>query len=80
MTLTKDEALQKACKHLHSTMEGRLEIVDHIAGCFYGGGNIDVKNSWIIYVPSETLIIDGPEQYILVNKQTGIIAEITTTS
>lgn len=78
MTLTKDEALQKACKHLHSTMEGRLEIVDHISGCFYGTSNIDFQNSWIVYVYPEVIRMDGPEQYIVINKQTGIVSAVTT--
>lgn len=78
MTITKDEALQKACKHLSSEMKGRLEIVDRISGCLYMRGNIDVNNSWIIYVHSDGYILDGPEQYILIDKNTGVMNEIIT--
>lgn len=78
MTITKDEALQRAYNHLHSMMTGRLEIVDRISGCFYGVGKIDVKNSWIIYAQPDELILDGFAQYIIINKQTGSITEVTT--
>ena len=78
MTITQDEALQRAYNHLSAEMKDRLEIIDHISGCFYGSGNLDVNNSWIIYVPSETLGVDGTEQYIVINKQTGIITEVAT--
>jgi hypothetical protein len=78
MIITKDEALQKACKHLSSGMKGRLEIVDRISGCLYGASNIDFKNSWIIYVHSGECRVDGHEQYILVDKKTGTTTEVTT--
>jgi len=78
MTITKDEALQKAQDYLASKMEGRLEIVDHISGCLYGANKIDFTNNWIIYVRPEDCIIDGPEKYILIEKKTGIIMELTS--
>jgi hypothetical protein len=80
MAINCEEALVLAVKHLSSDMKDRLKIVDHVSGCLYGIGNIDFNNSWIIYVPSEGLRVDGPEQYILVNKKTGIITEKTTTT
>ena len=79
MTITKEEAIQKAINLLSSSIdESRLEIVDRISGCLYGASNIDFKNSWIIYVHSGEYRVDGHEQYILVDKKTGIITEVTT--
>jgi hypothetical protein len=82
MTITKEEAIQKAINLLSSSIdESRLEIVDHISGAIYGVSESDIENSWIIFVeperfPSDGLILDGPQRYILVDKNTGIINEI----
>lgn len=78
MTITKDAALQRAYNHLSSEMKDRLEIVDHISGCLYGSDNIDVKNSWIAYVHPEESRVDGPAQYVVINKQTGSVTEVAT--
>jgi hypothetical protein len=72
--------LKIAYDHLPSVMLGHLEIVDRISGCPYGSNNIDVENSWIIYVPGEALILDGPEHYIVVDKRTGDIKDVMASS
>jgi hypothetical protein len=43
MTITKEEALQRAYKHLSPGMKERFEIVDRISGCLYMSGKIDIK-------------------------------------
>ena len=84
MTITKEEAIQKAINLLSSSIdESCLEIVDRISGCPYGVSEIDIENSWIISVererlPTDSLILDGPQRYILVDKKTGKTIGITT--
>jgi hypothetical protein len=79
MTITKEEAIQKAINLLSSSIdESRLEIVDHMSGAIYGVSESDIKNSWIIYVHSGECRVDGHEQYILVDKKTGTTTEVTT--
>ena len=79
MTITKKEAIQKAINLLSSTIdESRFEIVGHISGAIYGVSESDIENSWIIYVHSGECRVDGHEQYIVINKKTGIITEVTT--
>jgi hypothetical protein len=79
MTITKEEAIQKAINLLSSSIdESRLEIVDRISGAIYGVSEIDIENSWIIYVHSGERRVDGHEQYILVDKKTGKTTEVTT--
>jgi len=84
MTITKEDAIQKAINLLSSSIdESRLEIVDHISGAIYGVSESDIENSWIISVererlPSDSLILDGSQRYILVDKNTGIMNEIIT--
>jgi hypothetical protein len=76
MTITKQEAIQKAINLLSLSIdESRLEIVDHISGAIYGVSESDIENSWIIFVeperfPSDGLILDGPQRiYLLIRKQ-----------
>jgi len=76
MTITKEEAIQTAVNLLSSRIKSRLEIVDHIAGNLYNTGKINFKNSWIIHVKSEETILDGKNQYIVIDKKTGVINEI----
>ena len=76
MIITKDEAMQTAVNFLSSQLESRLEIVDHIEGNIYHAGKINLKNSWIIHVKSEEPILDGKNQYIVIDKKTGVINEI----
>ena len=78
MIITKDEAIQTAINFLSSRIESRLEIVDHISGILYNIGKINLKNSWIIHVKSEEPILDGKNQYIVIDKNTGIMNEIIT--
>jgi|GEM_PF-2304961 hypothetical protein len=78
MTITKEEAIQTAVNLLSSRIKNRLEIVDRISGIIYMPTNIDFKNSWIIHVKSEESILDGQEQYVVVDKKTGIMTEVTT--
>jgi hypothetical protein len=84
MAITKEEAIQKAINLLSSRIdENRLKIVDHMSGAIYGVSESDIKNSWIIFVeperlPSDGLMLDGPQRYILVDKKTGIITKVTT--
>jgi hypothetical protein len=82
MTITKEEAIQKAVNFVSSKMESclesRLEIVDHIEGHPYNVSKINLNNSWIIYVHKEELILDGPAQYIVIDKNTGVMNEIIT--
>jgi hypothetical protein len=79
MAITKEEAIQKAINLLSSSIdESRLEIVDRISGCLYGESAIDIENSGIIYVHSDECRVDGPEQYILVDKKTGTTTEVKT--
>ncbi len=78
MTITKDEAMQTAVNFLSSQLESRLEIVDHISGILYNIGKINLKNSWIIHVKSEEPILDGKNQYIVIDKNTGVMNEIIT--
>jgi hypothetical protein len=78
MTITKDEAIQTAVNFLSSRIEHRLEIVDHIEGNLYDTGKINFKNSWIIHVGPEAPVLDGKEQYIVIDKNTGVMNEIIT--
>ena len=78
MTITKEEAIQTAVNLLSSRIKNRLEIVDRISGIIYMPTNIDFKNSWIIHVKSGESILDGQEQYVVVDKKTGIMTEVTT--
>ena len=78
MTITKEKAIQTAINFLSSRIESRLEIVDHISGILYNIGKINLKNSWIIHVEPEKPILDGEDQYIVIDKKTGIMTEVTT--
>ena len=78
MIITKDEAMQTAVNFLSSQFESRLEIVDHISGILYNIGKINFKNSWIIHVGPEEPVLDGKEQYIVIDKNTGVMNEIIT--
>jgi len=53
MAINREEAFALAVDHLSSNMKHRLEIVERISGCLYATDNLDVKNSWIIYVQTE---------------------------
>jgi len=76
MKITKKEAIQIAANFLSSIIKERFEIVDHISGSFYMPGNINLKNCWIIHVQKEELILDGQNQYIIIDKNTGVMNEI----
>jgi hypothetical protein len=76
MTITKDEAIQTVVNLLSLKIKCRLEIVDHIKGNLYNTGKINFKNSWIIYVQPEVPVLDGKEQYIVIDKKTGETREI----
>ncbi len=79
MAITKEEAIQKAINLLSSTIDySRIEIAERISGAIYGVNEIDIENSWIIYVHSGECRVDGSEQYILVDKKTGTTTEVTT--
>jgi len=78
MTITKEKAIQAAVNLLSSRIKSRLEIVDHISGILYNPDKVDLKNSWIIHVEPEKPILDGEDQYIVIDKKTGIMTEVTT--
>jgi hypothetical protein len=77
MNLTREDALKTAAKFLSDSMQGHLEIVDHISEVFYNPG-IDVEKCWIVHVLSGQLILDGPQYYILVDKGTGAMTSINS--
>ena len=76
MAITKEKAIQTAVNLLSSRIKRRLEIVDHIEGNLYNTGKINFLNSWIIHVQPETPVLDGKEQYIVIDKITGETREI----
>ena len=78
MAISREEAIQRAFDLLSSRLENRLHIVDEVLGVLYGIDRLDLGNCWIIYVQPEVELLDGRSNYILVNKKTGIVTEIST--
>lgn len=78
MTISSEEAIQKAIVLLTSRLDDRLHVVDDVDGVIYNAGKLNLKNSWIIHVKPEVEGLDGRNKYILVDKDTGIITEIVT--
>jgi len=73
MTISKEDALQKAVESLMLEMKNRLKIVDCLPNDYYGLENINVEEFWIFHVKPDEPILDGYEKFILVNKETGRI-------
>jgi hypothetical protein len=81
MAITKEQAIQIASENKAETMKNRFKVVDHIDGCPYLPKQIDIEKCWIVYVQRDEpncLMLDGPQTYILVDKETG--ETYTTTS
>lgn len=78
MTITHREALEASVKFLSTRMKDRLKIVDHIPGLLCASTEIYVEKCWIVHVQHEKMTLDGEEQYIVVDKKTGDMKEITT--
>jgi hypothetical protein len=76
MKITKEEAIQATVNLLSSRIKSRCEIVDSISGDFYMSEKIDFKNSYIVYIKKEELVLDGPKQYVVTDKKTGVMNEI----
>lgn len=78
LSISKEQAIEKALNILNARNENRLEIIDHIEGNLYDTDKIDFKNSWIIHVRPEAPLLDGPYHYIVIDKNTGVMNEIIT--
>jgi len=78
MTIKREEALEAAVKCLSAKMRNRLEIVDRITGATYAPPVIDPEKCWIVRVHPEGLMLDGEEQYIVIDKASGKMTEVTT--
>jgi hypothetical protein len=78
MPITKDEALEKAISLLSARMKCRLEIVESIPGPFYNSTALDPGKCWIVHVCPERLMLDGKQQYIIVDRDTGAFTDIMT--
>jgi hypothetical protein len=59
-------------------MRNRLEIVDRITGATYASPVIDPDKCWIVRVHPEELMLDGKNQYIVIDKANGTATEVTT--
>jgi hypothetical protein len=79
MPITKDEALERAVSLLSERMKCRLEIIESIPGPFYNSAALDPGKCWIVHVCPEKFMLDGKQQYIMVDKDTGTMMEVTAT-
>ncbi|HOG07198.1 MAG TPA: hypothetical protein PK983_03805 [Syntrophales bacterium] len=81
MDVTREQALNEVLRHLSALQRERVKAVDGISGRYYATKDmdVDINNSWIFFIDRDSpLMIDGPEDYVLVHKKTGVITEITT--
>ena len=77
MKMSEEEALQKAVDLLSARIKNHLELVDNIKGkAIYGMSENDIKDSWVFFVKSENMYLDGMQRYIIVDKKTGEAREI----
>jgi hypothetical protein len=59
-------------------MKDRLRIVARILGPLYTSAGVNPEKCWIVPVQHERMMLDGEEQYIIVDKKTGDMKEIAT--
>lgn len=77
MTITHEEALEAARKFLSTSMKDRLEIVDFMPDPFYNSTRLHPEKCWIVHVRPEKFMLDGEQNYILVDKETGTMKGVT---
>jgi len=76
MSISKEEVIQTTVDLLSIRIKDRLEFVECLPGNSYIPTSLDLKANWIIRVKPEETQLDGREQYIIVDKKTGITRDV----
>lgn len=77
LSISKEQAIERALNILNARNKNRLEIVNKIEGTLYNADKYDLENCWIIRVKPEETLAEWNE-YILINKKTGAASSIRT--
>jgi len=76
MAITKKQALQIAFEQKEADLKQRFKVVGKLDGDPYMPREIDLGKYWIVHLEPEEAIIDGRQEYILVDKETGGIINL----